>query len=54
MDGLEVQKRLQGFSPASQVIVLTSKDDPAVRTKAMRAGATCIFCETSRGRSVSR
>jgi len=43
MDGLEVQKRLQSFSPGSQVIVLTSKDDPAVRTKAMRAGATAFF-----------
>ena len=43
MDGLEVQKRLGSFSPASQVIVLTSKDDPAVRAKAMRAGATAFF-----------
>lgn len=43
MDGLEVQRRLGNFSPATQVIVLTSKDDPAVRTKAMRAGATAFF-----------
>ena len=43
MDGLEVQERLRSFSPGSQVIVLTSKDDPAVRAKAIRAGATAFF-----------
>lgn len=43
MNGLEVQKRLREISPSSRVIVLTSKDDPAVRAKAMQAGATAFF-----------
>src|SRR4051812_16059112 len=43
MDGLEVQKRLRNFSPSSRVIVVTSKDDPSVRAKAMAAGAAAFF-----------
>ena len=43
MGGLEVQTRLQNLSPESRVIVLTSKDDPSVRSKAMDAGATAFF-----------
>src|SRR5689334_16679915 len=39
MNGLEVQKRLKTISPGSRVIVLTSKDDPSVRTEAMENGA---------------
>src|ERR1051326_1462800 len=43
MDGLEVQRRLRNESPSSRVIVLTSKDDPSVRAKAMGAVATAFF-----------
>lgn len=43
MNGLEVQKRLKAISPASQVIVLTSKDDPSVRAEAMDNGACAFF-----------
>ena len=39
MDGLAVQARLRTVSPSTRVIILTSKDDPTVRTKAMAAGA---------------
>ena len=43
MNGLEVQTQLQTLSPATRVIILTSKDDPSVRSKAMAAGATAFF-----------
>jgi len=43
MNGLEVQTRLRTISPSTRVIILTSKDDPAVRTKAMAAGASAFF-----------
>ena len=43
MNGLEVQKRLRSVSPSTQVIILTSKDDPSVRAEAMEAGASAFF-----------
>jgi FixJ family two-component response regulator len=43
MNGLEVQTELQTVSPSTRVVILTSKDDPAVRSKAMAAGATGFF-----------
>ena len=43
MNGLEVQTRLRSVAPSTRVIVLTSKDDPAVRTTAMNAGAYAFF-----------
>jgi FixJ family two-component response regulator len=43
MNGLEVQKRLRALSPSTRVIILTSKDDPSVRTVAMNAGAAAFF-----------
>jgi two-component system response regulator FixJ len=43
MNGLEVQTRLQRVAPSTRVIVLTSRDDPAVRTTAMNAGAYAFF-----------
>ncbi len=43
MNGLEVQNRLRTVSPSTRVIVLTSKDDPAVRSKALAAGAAAFF-----------
>lgn len=48
MNGLEVQERLRNISPSSRVIVLTSKDDPAVRAKAMQAGAKAFFLKPLR------
>jgi two-component system response regulator FixJ len=43
MNGLEVQTRLQRVSPSTRVIVLTAKDDPSVRRKAMNAGASAFY-----------
>ena len=43
MNGLEVQTQLRTVSPSTRVIILTSKDDPSVRSKAMAAGATGFF-----------
>jgi two-component system response regulator FixJ len=43
MDGFEVQKRLSTISPRTEVIVLTSMDDPAVRSQAIGAGAAAFF-----------
>lgn len=43
MDGLEVQKRLREVSQSTRVVVLTSKDDPAIRAKAIGAGASGFF-----------
>ena len=46
MNGLEVQTRLRTLSPSTRVIVLTSNDDPAVRSKAMDAGARAFILKT--------
>jgi two-component system response regulator FixJ len=43
MNGLEVQTQLRRLSPSTRVIVLTAKDDPSVRRKAMNAGASAFF-----------
>ena len=43
MNGLEVQQRLRSISPATRVVILTSKDDPHVRSKALAAGASAFF-----------
>ena len=43
MNGLEVQSRLRTVSPSTRIIVLTSSDDPIVRSKAMHAGASAFF-----------
>lgn len=43
MSGLEVQTRLRTLSPSTRVIILTSKDDPLVRTLAMNAGASAFL-----------
>jgi FixJ family two-component response regulator len=47
MDGLEVQRQLRTSCPSTRVIVLTSNDDPAVRSKAMDAGASAFILKTS-------
>jgi two-component system response regulator HydG len=43
MTGLEVQAKLRCVSPATRVVVLTSKDDPCVRSKALEGGASAFF-----------
>ena len=43
MNGLEVQTRLQQVSPSTRVIVMTAKDDPSVRRKAINGGASAFF-----------
>jgi FixJ family two-component response regulator len=43
MHGLEVQKKLCQISPATRVIVLTGKDDPGIRFRALNAGALAFF-----------
>jgi len=43
MNGLDVQKHLQRVAPSTRIIVLTSKDDPAVRATAINAGAYAFF-----------
>ena len=43
MNGLDVQTRLSRVSPSTRVIVLTAKDDPSVRRRAMNAGASAFF-----------
>ncbi len=43
MNGLEVQNRLAAISPDTRVVILTSKDDPAMRAMAMKAGASGYF-----------
>lgn len=43
MNGLEVQTRLRDLSPSTGVIVLTSRDDPSVRSQAMDSGAKAFF-----------
>ena len=48
MNGLEVQARLRQAAPSTRVIVMTSKDDPAVRNQAMEAGASAFFLKPVR------
>ena len=43
LSGLEVQAQLRIRSPNTHVVVLTSNDDPGVRSKAMDGGAVGFF-----------
>jgi FixJ family two-component response regulator len=43
MNGLDVQLKLKTLSPSTRVIVLTSKDHPMVRARAISAGASAFF-----------
>jgi FixJ family two-component response regulator len=43
MNGFDVQAHLRRVSPSTRVIILTSKDDPSVRSMAMNAGASAFF-----------
>lgn len=47
MDGLAVQARLHAISSSTRVIILTSKDDPIVRSKAMAAGASAFLLKSA-------
>lgn len=49
MNGLEVQERLNEVSPATRVIVLTGKDDPHIRSRALAAGAVAFFFKPASG-----
>jgi FixJ family two-component response regulator len=52
LNGLEVQRRLGEFSPATRVIVLTANDDRVVRWKALAAGAAAFFIKPALGDKV--
>jgi two-component system, LuxR family, response regulator FixJ len=39
MNGVEVQERLRELSPDTRVIIITAREEPAIRTAAMEAGA---------------
>jgi two-component system response regulator FixJ len=43
MTGLEVQAKLSRLSPATRVIVITGRKDPAVEQTAMQSGAVAFF-----------
>jgi two-component system, LuxR family, response regulator FixJ len=43
MSGLEVQSQLRDVSPSTRVIIITSIDDPAVRSRALAAGAFVVL-----------
>jgi FixJ family two-component response regulator len=43
MNGLEVQSRLRKLSPSSRTIIFTGKDDPLVRSTALKAGASAFL-----------
>ena len=47
MNGLEVQTRLRSASPSTRVIFLTSRDDPSVRSRAMKSGAAAFFLKSA-------
>jgi two-component system response regulator FixJ len=43
MNGVEVQERLRELSPDTRVIIITAREEPAIRTAAMEAGAFGFF-----------
>ena len=38
-NGIEVQKQLREFSPKTQVVMITGREEPAIRALALQAGA---------------
>ena len=52
MNGLAVQRRLRNVSPSTRVIVLTSRDDPSVRSRAIAAGAFAFFLKSVENREL--
>ena len=51
--GLQVQARLREVSPNTKVIVMTSRETPAIRTAALEGGAFAFLIKPVRGRGVS-
>src|SRR5579872_3865262 len=49
LSGLEVLDRLKAVRPDTKVIVLTMHDDPAVATRALRAGARAYLLKYAAG-----
>src|SRR5262245_56250880 len=45
VDGLELQRRVRLVRPALPVIVMSAHGDDAVRTRALREGATAFFAK---------
>jgi FixJ family two-component response regulator len=43
ISGLEVQSRLREISPSTRAIIFTAKDDPAIRSAALNAGASAFL-----------
>jgi two-component system response regulator FixJ len=43
MSGLEVQSQVGQISPSTRVIIFTGRDDPAVRSTALNAGASAFL-----------
>jgi FixJ family two-component response regulator len=39
VNGVEVQERLRKLSPGTRVIIITAREEPAIREAAMEAGA---------------
>ena len=49
MNGLQVQERLREISPTTCTVFVSSVTDPAVREKAMNAGASAYFLKPMDG-----
>jgi FixJ family two-component response regulator len=52
LNGLEAQRRLREVSPSTRVIILTSKDNPVVRARALEAGASAFFLKATEQREL--
>jgi FixJ family two-component response regulator len=46
MSGLEVQSRLRKISPSTRVIIFTGKDNPLVRSTALKARASAFLTKS--------
>jgi two-component system response regulator FixJ len=45
MNGIEVQERLHELSPDTRVIIITAREEAAIRTAAMQGGAFAFICK---------
>ena len=43
MNGFEIQAQLRTVSPSTRVVIITANDDPLLRTKAAKAGASAFL-----------
>jgi CheY-like chemotaxis protein len=43
MNGIEATKRIRQIDPSARIVILTERDEPALRERAHRAGATDFF-----------